>query len=64
MLPTQCQAGLCRAVSDLTFAERPDRDVVTAEAELGVSTVVSGRGFALANDLANLVHDAEPNLFQ
>ena len=47
MLPTQCRKGLCRAVSDLTFAERPGRDVVAAEAELGV-WIVSGHGLLLA----------------
>ena len=48
MLTTQRQAGLCNAVSDLTVAERPGRDVEAAEAELGVSMIVSGRRLLLA----------------
>jgi hypothetical protein len=48
MLPTQRRIGLCSAVNDLAFAERPGRDERTAEAELGVSMVVSGRRLLLA----------------
>lgn len=45
---TQCQVGLCKAVSDLTVADRPDRDGVAAEADLGVLMIVLGCQLLLA----------------
>jgi hypothetical protein len=51
----ECRIGLCRTVNDLAFAERPGRDVIIAEAELGVSLILPGRRLLLARAKACLI---------